>query len=477
MKEKDLTPEEFKELGYKFINWASDYFANIEKFPVLSRVHPGDIKKELPQSAPLTGENIEQILNDFNSILLKGITHWNHPGFMAYFNSTASAPGIFAEFLMSTLNVNGMLWKSSPSSTELEEVVLKWFRHMLSMPDNLWGIIYDTASVSSMHAIAAARHKAYPEIREKGMSSSPQLVMYCSEQAHSSIEKGGLTLGIGLKNIRKIPVDDQFRMKVSILQEMIDEDKLNGKLPFCVVATIGTTSTTSIDPLKEIGEIAVKENLWLHVDSAHSGVTAILPEMRYIFDGIENADSIVINPHKWMFVPMDISVLYIKHPDILKEAFSLVPEYLKTSQDSEVINYMDYGIQLGRRFRSLKLWFVIRYFGIEGLSSIYRKHLELAQKFKSWLEKERNFEILAPVHFSTVTFRFKPDGVDDLDQINFLNEKLMHNVNETGIIFISHTKINGKFILRLVISGIRTELKHVYEAKEVITKEAANLIT
>lgn len=475
MNDKDLSPEEFKEAGYRFVEWVSEYFKNIEQYPVLAQVNPGDIKKEIPQTPPLEGTGLEELLNDFNSKIIKGITHWNHPGFMAYFNSTASAPGILAEFLMSSLNVNGMLWKSSPSATELEETVINWFRQMLSLPEDFWGIFYDTASVSSMHAIAAARHRTYPELRIKGMSSSPELILYCSEQAHSSIEKGALTLGIGIQNIRKVPVDSKFRMDVNILKKMIKEDKASGKTPFCITATIGTTSTTSIDPLPAIGKIASEEKLWLHVDSAYAGVTAILPEMKYIFDGIEYADSLVVNPHKWMFTPMDISVLFIKDPAVLKEAFSIVPEYLKTGQDSEVINYMDYGVQLGRRFRSLKLWFIIRYFGIEGLSEIYRKHLRLAQEFKSLLEEKEDFEVLAPVNFGTIAFRYKPAGVSSKEEINLLNQKLMNNVNSTGKIFISHTKINGVFMIRLVLSGIRTDREHMLMAKEIIFSEAAKL--
>lgn len=477
MRDKDISPEEFRLLGHQVIDWAADYLKNIEDYPVLSQVKPGDIEKELPNKAPITGEDIQTILKDFDDKILKGVTHWNHPGFMAYFNSTASAPGILAEILISTMNINGMLWKSSPSTTELETVTLKWFRDMLGLPGYLWGIIYDTASVSSFHAIASAREKALPGLREHGMISKdfPKIVLYCSEHAHSSIEKGALALGVGLDNIRKVPADDQFRMIPGELLKLIRKDKAEGKLPFCVTATIGTTSTTSIDPMNEIGNICSNENIWLHVDAAHAGISAVLPEMRYMFDGIEHADSIVINPHKWMFTPMDLSVLFVKEPAILKRAFSLTAEYLKTSQDTEVINYMDYGIQLGRRFRSLKLWFILRYFGTEGISAIIKKHIQLGQVFKAWVSSESGFELMAPVPFSTVCFRAHPEGYKQ-DQLNELNEMLMNEVNKSGKVFLSHTKLNGNFVIRLVVSGIRTEERHVHSACNVLKEKLLELI-
>lgn len=467
MRDKDISPEEFRLLGHQVIDWAADYLKNIEQYPVLSQVSPGDIEKEIPVRAPVKGEDMKDILEDFDNKILKGITHWNHPGFMAYFNSTASVPGILAELFISTLNINGMLWKSSPSSTELEKVTVQWFRDMLGLPEYLWGIIYDTASVSSFHAIASARERALPDLREKGMSSNnfPSIVLYCSEHAHSSIEKGALALGVGLENIRKIATDDKFRMLPGELLKAIKQDKAEGKLPFCVTATVGTTSSTSIDPVRAIGEICRNENIWLHVDSAHAGTAAILPEMRSImFDGIEYADSLVINPHKWMFTPMDISLLFVKDPSILKRAFSLSAEYLKTSQDTEVINYMDYGIQLGRRFRSLKLWFILRYFGTEGLSSIIRKHIQLGQTFREWILSESEFELMAPVPFSTVCFRAHPKGIDSQEELNKLNQLFIDDINKTGKIFLSHTKLNGNFVIRLVVSGIRTEERHVQTA-------------
>lgn len=468
----DMPPEEFRKYGYQLIDWITEYLRDSEKYPVLSNIRPGEVKNKISPNPPLGPEQFSEVLNDIDKIIMPGMTHWNHPNFMAYFNSTASAPGILAELLASAFNVNGMLWKSSPASTELEQTMMSWFRQMLNLPEDFWGIIYDTASVSSMHAIAAAREYANIKSREKGLagrSDIPRLRLYCSEQAHSSIDKSALTLGIGLEGIRKIPVDKEFKMIPEKLSEAIIQDKQNGWLPFCVVATIGTTSTTSVDPVNEIAEICKRANIWLHVDSAHAGVTAMLPEMKNNFEGIERADSVVVNPHKWLFVPVDLSVLFTKHPDVLKRAFSLVAEYLKTGEDNKVENYMDYGIQLGRRFRSLKLWFVIRYFGVEGIQNILREHLRLGKLFASWVDENPNFERLAPTPFSTVCFRANPRDLNE-NTLNELNEKLMNKINETGKLFITHTKLNNIFVIRLVVSGIRTRGEHVTKAWELIQK-------
>jgi aromatic-L-amino-acid/L-tryptophan decarboxylase len=465
---KDMSPDDFRKFGYKLIDWASEYLNNIEKYNVLPNIKPGEIKFGLPEHPNSAGEDFDKIINDFEKIIIPGITHWNHPGFMAYFNSTSSIPGILGELLIATLNVNEMLWKTSPSASELEEVTTNWLRELLGLPEYMWGIIYDTASVSSLHAIACAREKLGLNIRENGLAGNnlPKLRLYCSEHAHSSIEKGAIALGIGREGVKKIGCDAEFKMLPELLRAEIIKDKKNGVLPFCVVATIGTTSTTSIDPIRVIGEICKEENLWVHIDSAHAGTAAIVPEMKYIFDGIEYADSIVVNPHKWMFVPVDCSVLYVKDLKILKRAFSLDPEYLKTNVDSDVINYNDYGVQLGRRFRSLKLWFVIKYFGAEGLAGIIKRNIETAQKFKQLVQQDPDFELMAPVPFSTICFRYIPAGYKG--NLNELNSNLMDEINKTGRIFLSHTKLNGNFVIRLVVSGIRTEEKHVLEAWEII---------
>lgn len=468
----DMPVEEFRKNAYQLVDWIVDYLKDIEKYPPLSQVNPGDILKRIPISPPQKGEDIENILNDTDKILMDGITHWNHPGFMAYFNSTSSGPGILAELLTAGLNLNGMLWKTSPAFTELERAMMNWFRQMVGLPENYWGIIYDTASTSSMHAIASAREQLNLGFREKGMAGRndvPKLRLYCSEHAHSSIDKGAVTLGIGLEGIRKITVNEKFEMIPEKLEEAIKEDISDGWKPFCVVATVGTTSTTSVDPVAEIATICEKYNLWLHIDSAYAGVAAIIPEMNWITKGWEGADSIVLNPHKWMFTPMDLSVYFTRKPEILKQAFSLIPEYLKTNKDDEVENLMDYGIQLGRRFRSLKLWFIIRYFGVKGLAERIEHHIELAQEFANWIDSEDDFERMAPVPFSTICFRVSPGNKTE-KELNELNEKLLEKINASGKLFLSHTKLNGKFVIRLTIGSIRHERRHVLEAWELIKK-------
>ena len=458
----DMPIDEFRKNGYKLVDWIANYLKDIEKYPPLSQVNPGEIFKRIPQTPPTNGEDIENVLADVDKILMDGITHWNHPGFMAYFNSTSSGPGILAELLTAALGANGMLWKTSPAFTELERSMMNWFRQMVGLPENYWGIIYDTASTSSMHAIASAREQLDLGFREKGMAGRndvPKLRLYCSEQAHNSIDKGALTLGIGLDGIRKIPVNDKFEMIPQKLEEVIKEDVVKGYKPFCVIATVGTTSTTSIDPVEAIADIAEKYNLWLHIDSAYAGVTAMIPEMKWITKGWDRADSLVINPHKWMFTPMDLSVYFTRKPDILKRAFSLSAEYLKTDQDSEVENLMDYGIQLGRRFRSLKLWFIIRYFGVDWISHArIKNHIALANEFKSWVETEKDFELMAPVPFSTICFRYNPGNKSETE-LNMLNEKLLEKINASGKLFLSHTKLNGKYVIRLTIGSIRHERK------------------
>lgn len=471
----DMSSAEFKKYGYQLIDWVADYLDNIEKYPVLAQVKPGEVKSQLPKTAPVDRETFDDMINDLNKIIMPGVTHWNHPNFMAYFNSTSSGPGILGELLSAAFNSNGMVWKSNPSGTELEETVLNWFREMIGLPANYFGIVYDTASVSTMHAIAAAREYTGMDVRKKGLSGLPKLILYFTDHTHSSIEKGAVTLGIGLDGVRKIPADNNFAMIPEKLAEAISEDRSKGHLPFCVVATIGTTSSTAVDPVDSIAEICKTEKIWLHVDSAYAGVTAMLPEMKTYFKGMERADSIVINPHKWLFVPVDFSILYTSKPEVLKNAFSLVPEYLKTSEES-VINYMDYGIQLGRRFRSLKFWFVLRYFGIDGLRERLREHLRLTQLFAGWIDESNLFERLAPVYFGTVCFRAKPENITEENELNKLNERLLEKVNSTGKVFIVNTRLNGKFTIRMVISGLRMEERHIKNAWEIINTELKKII-
>ncbi len=455
----DMPKEDFRRHGHELIDWIADYFENIEQFPVLSQIEPNWLKDNLPKSAPETGEDFAEVIKDIDKLILPAVTHWNHPNFHGLFSTSTSSVGIFGELLSAAFDMKAMLWRTSPASTELEEVVLDWLRQMMGLDSGLKGIIYDTASVSTLHAIAAAREGLDLKIRELGMSGRadlPLLRVYTSEQSHSSVEKAVILLGLGQKSLVKIAVDDKFRMRPDKLREAIEADKANGYLPFCVVATVGTTSTTSIDPIPEIVPICEENKLWLHVDAAYAGSAAIVPELQNCLKGCERADSLVTNPHKWLFTPFDLSVLYCRHLDLLKRAFTLVPEYLKTSET--VTNQMDYGIQLGRRFRSLKLWFIMRYFGQQGMIERIREHCRLAKLFASWVEKSEDWEMLAPVPFALVCFRACPKSVEDL---NALNENLMNSINESGEAYISHTKLNGKFTLRVSIGNIRVEERHI----------------
>jgi aromatic-L-amino-acid decarboxylase len=457
----DMSPEEFRRYGHRVVDWISDYLAHPERYPVLSQARPGDVKGALPDHAPERGERMEEILSDFDRVIVPGVTHWNHPCFFAYFSTSSSGPGVLGEMFSAAFNVNAMLWRTSPSATELEEVTLDWLRRMIGLPAEFGGVVYDTASVSTLCAIAAAR-EAVSEVnmREQGLwGSAARLRLYASEHAHSSVDKAAITLGVGQAGVRKIATDADFRMDEAALARAIEEDRREGWRPFCVVATVGTTSMTSIDPVPRVAEVCRREGLWLHVDAAYGGSAAVAPEMRWILDGCERADSLVLNPHKWLFVPLDISVLFCRRMEVLRQAFSLVPEFLRTSEQDEVKNFMDYGPQLGRRFRALKLWFVLRYFGSEGIASVIRRHIGLAREFASTVDQSADFERLAPVPFSTVCFRAKPpESRDDPDT---LNQRLLDEVNRRGKVFLSHTRLDGKLALRLAIGNIRTTREHI----------------
>ena len=479
----DMSTEEFRRFGHEIVDWIADYFERIEELPVLAQIEPGELKAQLPTSPPQVGESMEAILADVDRLIVPALTHWSHPSFFAYFATSTSAPGIFGELLSAAFDVKSMLWRTSPAATELEEVVLDWLRQMIGLDDGMSGFIYDTASVSSMHAIAAAREGVEMRIREEGMSGRkdlPLLRVYASEQAHSSIDKGIITLGLGQRALRKIPADSEFRMDPRALAEAIDEDKRDGMLPFCVVATVGTTSTSSVDPVPAIVEVCEKHAMWLHVDAAYAGSAAIVPELRHILDGCERADSLVLNPHKWLFTPFDLSVLYCRHMDLLRRAFSLVPEYLRTPEQEKVRSGSDYGVQLGRRFRALKLWMIIRYFGHEGLAARIREHCRLAKLFASWIEVSADWELMAPVPFALVCFRACPKVEGKTEEVqakrlDALNEAIMHGVNATGKAFLSHTKLNDKLTLRLSIGNIRTAERHVRQAWELLNEQLTRI--
>jgi aromatic-L-amino-acid decarboxylase len=473
----DLPSSDLVTHGREILDWIARYLDTPDAHPVVARTKPGEIRAQLPASPPEDGEPLATILEDVRRIIVPGVTHWNHPGFFAYFPTSASVPGILGELLTAGLNVNAMLWKTSPAATELEQLALDWLRQMLGLGAGWDGHINDTASISSLLALAAAR-ESRPElgIRERGMagrSDLPRLRIYCSEHAHSSIDKAALALGIGLENVVHVGVDETFAMRPDLLARAIAEDREKGFLPLACVATVGTTSTTSIDPVPRIADVCEREQLWLHVDGAYGGIAALVPELRHVLDGADRADSIVVNPHKWMFTPVDCSVLYLKRPEILRRAFSLLPEYLVTREQHEVVNLMDYGVQLGRRFRALKLWMVMRAFGASGLAERLRAHCELARELASWIEVHPEWELMAPVPFSLVCFRHARPGLAPQEQ-DARTEAILHRVNESGEAYLSHTKLHGRVTLRLAIGNIRTERRHVERAWELL-KEAAAL--
>jgi aromatic-L-amino-acid decarboxylase len=461
--------DDFREQAHRLADWIADYLEHPERFPVLSRVRPGEIRRGLPTHAPQQGEPFDAILADFERLIVPGLTHWNHPGFFAYFAITASAPGILAEFLAAALNQQAMLWRTSPAATELEEVSLSWLRQLIGLPDAFEGVIYDTASISTLHALAAARETAIDGVRGRGLTGRPDIAgvrVYCSEHAHSSIDKAVILLGLGHEAVRRIPADADYRMRADLLAAAIASDRAAGVTPVAVVATIGTTSTTSVDPVAEIAGICGRERIWLHVDAAYAGVAALVPGYEWILDRAEAADSLVVNPHKWLFTPFDLSVLYCRRMDIVRQAFSLTPVYLQTTEgDAGVRNLMDTGIQLGRRFRALKLWMILRHFGAEGLRNAIAEHMRLARLFASWVDGSDRFERVAPVPFSVVCFRLR-DGTDAQ------HAELLDAVNASGEVFLSHTRLEGRYVLRLAIGNLATRERHVARAWELLNSAA-----
>jgi aromatic-L-amino-acid decarboxylase len=463
-----LDPAAFRRHGHELVEWIAEYLEHPEKYPVLARVSPGDIKSALPASAPEDPDSFGAIMADFERVLLPGLTHWNHPGFFAYFAITASEPGVLAEFLSAALNQQAMLWRTSPAATELEEVTLGWLRKLIGLPDSFEGVIYDTASIATMHALIAAREVGVADVRLKGLAGRadvPPLRVYASEEAHSSIEKAVIAIGLGQTSLQKIPVDDHFQLRVDVLEDRIARDRAAGLLPIAVVATVGTTSTTSVDPVPAIATVCARERLWLHVDAAYGGAAAMLPSHAHVLDGADRADSLVVNPHKWLFTPFDLSTFYCRRMDVIRTAFSLTPAYLQTPEEGVAKNLMDTGIQLGRRFRSLKLWMILRSFGARALREHLDRHIVLAHEFAGWVDEDPDFERLAPVPFSVVCFRWKPAGTRLGDaELDAANERLLAAVNQHGDVFLSHTRIHGRTALRLAIGHLRTTREHVHRA-------------
>ena len=470
----DMDPENFRRQAHRVADWIADYLANSARYPVLSRVSPGEIRHQLPAAAPEQGERFEAIFEDFERVVMPGITHWNHPGFFAYFAITGSAPGVLAEFISAALNVQAMLWRTSPAATELEEVALAWLRRLIGLPDEFEGVIYDTASMSTLHAVAAAREQAVADVRGRGLAGREdvsRLRVYCSDQAHSSVDKAVILLGLGHESLRRIPSDPEFRLRPEALAAAIQEDRHAGWLPIATVATVGTTSTTSVDPVEDVAAICRAENMWLHVDAAYAGVAAMVPGYEWILSGAEHADSLVVNPHKWLFTPFDLSAFYCRRMDVVRAAFALTPEYLRTVESAPVHNLMDTGVQLGRRFRALKLWMVLRHFGKQGLRERLAEHMRLARLFAGWVDASDDFERAAPAPFSVVCFRAREAGED----ADALNEKILERVNAEGEIFISHTRLNGRYVLRLAIGNLHTTEEHVARAWKFLQRAAHEL--
>lgn len=475
MKNYHLTPSQFREEGKKIIDWIADYYENIEKYPVLSQVKPGEIKNRLPENPPQKGETIDAMMHDLDEIIMPGITHWQSPNFYAYFPSNTSFPSILGDLVSSGIGVQGMIWATSPAATELETRVLDWLAEMMDMPEKFkstssgGGVIQDTASTSALTAVIAARERTTKQESNK-TGVRQKLVAYVSSQTHSSLEKAIKMAGIGSENLRIIDVDNQFAMLPELLEKQIQTDKTEGFQPFFVCATIGTTSSNAVDPVRAIGEICQKEGCWLHVDAAMAGTAMLCPEFRHLKDGVELADSYCFNPHKWMFTNFDCDVFWVANRNELINTFSILPEYLrnKATESGAVFDYRDWHVQLGRRFRALKLWFVIRHYGVEGLQYHIREHVEMAQTFAKWIRNSSDFEIVVEPPLNLVCFRHKSD-----DEFNL---KLMHTINETGKMFFTHTKLNEQIVLRMSIGQTHTEEKHVKEAWELIQNTAESLV-
>ncbi|HEV3139303.1 MAG TPA: pyridoxal-dependent decarboxylase [Vicinamibacterales bacterium] len=474
-----MTSDEFRKHGHALVDWIAEYLEHSEQYQVLATIRPRDIVKALPGEAPEDPEPFDRIMADFERVLMPGVTHWNHPGFFAYFASTGSAPGVLADFLCAALNQQAMLWRTSPAATELEEVSLGWLRRLIGLPDSFEGVIYDTASIATLHALTAAREAAIPAVRAKGLAARadvPRVAVYCSDQTHSSVDKAVIAMGLGHDSLRKIATDDRFSMRADALRERIARDRADGVLPMAVVATVGTTSTTSIDPVPQIADVCERECLWMHVDAAYGGVAAMVPSHRHVLSGAERADSLVVNPHKWLFTPFDLSAFYSRRMDVLRAALALTPDYLQTREAGSVKNLMDTGVQLGRRFRSLKLWMILRSYGAARIRSTIAEHMRLARELASWIDAHPDFERLAPVPFAVVCFRWRPASLTASDaELDAFNEQLIDLVNASGEIFLSHTRLRGSLAIRMAIGHMKSSERHVRRAWELIRDQIQNV--
>jgi aromatic-L-amino-acid decarboxylase len=475
-----MNSDEFRKQAHDLVDFMADYLddlSNTTKYPIKSQVKPKEIFNKLLNNPPNKPEPFSEIFSDFNNIIMPGITHWQSPNFHAYFQANNSRLSILAEMLTATIGAQCMIWDTSPAAAELEEKVMNWLRDMIGLPKDFVGVIQDTASTATIVSLITAREKITDYvINSTGLYLQTKFTVYCSEQAHSSIEKGMKIIGLGKENLRKVPVDEQFALIPEKLDEMIQKDIKGGFKPLAVVAAIGTTGSTAIDPLEKIGKICKKKyNIWLHVDAALVGSALILPEMRYMIEGIDYVDTFVFNPHKWLFTNFDASAYYVKDPETLIKTFEILPEYLKTKSKG-VNNYRDWGIQLGRRFRALKIWFVIRGYGLEGLQEKIRFHLALTQKIVKKIQDSDEFELLAPVPVNTICFRFKPKNISDESLINSLNEQLLDKLNNSGKVYFTHTKLHDKYTIRFVIGQTEVQEKHIDFAWNLILKSCSELM-
>ena len=473
----DMDPAAFRAAAHAVVDRMADYLEGIEGWGVFPPIEPGSIRPAFPSMPPEDAESLEAILADVDRLIVPNATHWQHPGFMAYFATTASGPGILGEMLTAALGQNAMLWRTSPIGTELEEVVVDWLRQALGLPDGFDGLITDTASTSSLIAIAAAREATGLGIAAGGLPGRrdvPELRVYASQEAHSSIEKACMTLGLGRVGLVRIPVDDEYAMRPDPLEAAIAADRDAGRRPIAIVATVGTTSSTAVDPVSPIADIAEREGLWLHVDAAYAGAVAVIPERRDSFNGWDRADSIVVNPHKWLFTPLDASLLLTRRMPDVRAAFSLVPEYLRTlDRETPVRDYNEYQPQLGRRFRALKLWIQVRWFGLDGLRRRIERHIEMAQTFAGWIDDDPDWQRMAPAPFSTVCFRWRGKAGMSDEALDTRNAAIMDAVNRSGEVFLSHTRLGDRYVIRLSVGNIRTEPRHVERAWALL-REAAS---
>jgi len=465
-----MQPEEFRRHAHEVVDWIADYLAHADRHPVCSRSRPGDLLAALPPSPPEEPESMTAVLADFERDVMPGITHWNHPRFFAYFPANNSGPSILGEMLAAGLGVNGMLWQTSPAATELEQRMMSWLGQLIGLPDGFHGVIHDTASTATFCALVCARERATgfaantDGLGAAAAAAGGALRVYASREAHSSVLKGARLAGLGAANVVSVGIDAQRRLDPADLERLIAADRAAGLAPCAVVATVGTTGCTAVDPLATIGPVARRHGLWLHVDAALAGSAAILPEMRWLLDGVEHADSLVFNPHKWLLVNFDCSAFWVRDPDHLQRSMAIHPEYLRTTRDAEVVNYMDWGLQLGRRFRALKVWFVLRAYGARQLRAFVAAHLALAREFAGWVEAAPDWELLAPVPLNTVCFRWRPAGLTDLARLNELNAALMARVNAEGTLYLTHTKLDDTTTLRLAVGQPATAREHVQQA-------------